>query len=105
MVASLTFSPDGRFVLTASGDRTLRLQDVASGQAVLMLDGQTNWVRARAFSPDGRLALSASYDQRLRLWNVASGRTVYGHQQHTDLLFLLPLGQMAQNNRRATSSR
>jgi WD40 repeat protein len=69
-------------VLSASADHTLRLWDVASGQTLHVLDGQS-WlpVSACAFSPDGRLVLSAS-GYSLRLWDVGTGQTLQVLERH-----------------------
>jgi hypothetical protein len=76
------YSPDGRLVLSASTDGTLRLWDVATGESVRTFVGHTDGVRSCAFSPDGRLALSASYDDTLRLWDVATGESVRTFEGH-----------------------
>ena len=76
-VRSVSFSPDGRLVATASRDGTARLWEVASGQPVgEPLTGHTAAIWDLSFSPDGRLVATASVDGTARLWEVASGQPV-----------------------------
>ena len=72
--------PDGR-ALSASGDGTLRLWDVASGECLRALEGHSGSVTYIAALPEGRV-LSASDYNTLRLWDLASGeclRVLEGH--------------------------
>ncbi|MGO9544231.1 MAG: hypothetical protein ACLPPF_05495 [Rhodomicrobium sp.] len=74
-VTSAAFSPDGRFVLSASFDKTLKLWDVATGKELRSFTGHVDAVDSVAFSPDGRFALSGSSDDNtLKLWDVATGK-------------------------------
>ncbi|KAK4458976.1 hypothetical protein QBC42DRAFT_299809 [Cladorrhinum samala] len=83
-VNSVTFSPDGRILASASRDQTVRLWDTATGRTVYTLKGHSDWVRSVAFSPDGRILASASDDQTVRLWDTATGRIVQTLKGHSD---------------------
>jgi len=95
-VTSVVFSLDGRFALSGSADKTLRLWDLATGQCLRILEGHTELVHSVAISADGRFALSGSNDQYLRLWDLATGqclRILQGHTQWVDSVAISPDGR------------
>jgi WD40 repeat protein len=72
-VLAVAFSPDGRRIVTASVDQTVRIWDTATGIEVATLSGHRASVQGAAFSPDGHRILTGSADQTARLWDAATG--------------------------------
>jgi WD40 repeat protein len=68
-------SPDGRFIVSGSDDKTVKVWDAASGRLLRSLDGHTDRVRAVAVSPDGRTIVSGSHDRTIRAWDLVSGES------------------------------
>jgi len=76
MVTAVAWSPDGKRVATASGDRTARVWNAVSGQAVTPPLAHEGWVTAVAWSPDGKRVATASEDKTARVWDAVSGQAV-----------------------------
>jgi WD40 repeat protein/DNA-binding SARP family transcriptional activator len=67
----LEYGADGR-LLTASGDRTVRVWSAHEGPAIV-IGGFTQEVTGAAFSADGTQVFSTDFDGALRLWDARSG--------------------------------
>jgi eukaryotic-like serine/threonine-protein kinase len=83
-VTGVTFSPDGKVVLTGSADNTARLWDVATGKAIGVPMEHKGRVLAVAFSPDGKAVLTGSSDHTARLWGAATGTPIGAPLEHKD---------------------
>ena len=69
-VNSVVFSTDGRWALSGSSDKTLRLWDVASGRCMRIFEGHTDKVTSLALSADEHWLLSGSADRTVRVWEL-----------------------------------
>ena len=81
-VWSCCYSPDGKLIVSASGDCTLKLWEVETGKEIRTLRGHTNKIISCAFSPDRKLIVSASDDCTLKFWETDTGkeiRTIKGY--------------------------
>ncbi len=95
---AVAFSPDGRYALFASSDKSVRLYDVDAGRDLRRFIGHTASVWCVAFSPDGKRALSGSADATVRLWDVETGREIKrltGHEALVTTVAFAPDGRKA----------
>lgn len=69
-VFDVVFSPDGRFLLSASSDKTIQLWNIKNRSPHGTFVGHQDNVHTLALSPDGQLLASGSYDKTVRLWDV-----------------------------------
>src|SRR5262249_5217239 len=67
-VAGVSWSPDGRRVVTASRDRTARIWDALSGVELVIVCIHDDWLASVAWSPDGSRIATASRDRTARVW-------------------------------------
>jgi hypothetical protein len=82
-VNGCVISADGRLIVSASDDRTLKVWETQTGEEHLTLRGHEKGVRDCAISADGRLIVSASDDTTLKVWDAQTGeelRTLSGHR-------------------------
>lgn len=75
-IYEIVFSPNGKYVLTGSQDKTAKLWDVTTGDEIRTFNGHSGTVWAVAFSPDGKYILTGSSDKTAKLWDVTTGDEV-----------------------------
>ncbi len=83
-VRSVSFSPDGKYIATASLDKTAKLWDL-TGKLIQEFKGHQDEVNSVSFSPDGKYIATASLDKTARLWDL-TGKLIQEFKGHQDAL-------------------
>jgi RNA polymerase sigma factor (sigma-70 family) len=71
IVACVTVSPDGKYIVTGDWENHIKYVEIATGKVVGTVDGNEQPVDRVAFNRAGDLLASAGYDGTVRLWPVA----------------------------------
>jgi len=82
-VWDVDISPDGKYLITASDDKTARLWDLATGQTIQVFSNCNSAVGDARFSPDGTYVLLGCADHAPRLVDITTGQTVQTFSGHT----------------------
>ena len=92
-IYALDFSPDGRFIVSGSGDKTARIWDMVDGSSkVLTINDPDSsnhdaGVTSVTFSPNGQLVAAGSLDTQVRIWDVATAQLVKRFSGHKDSVY------------------
>jgi WD40 repeat protein len=82
-VASLAFTPDGKTLISASGDGLVRLWDTSTHKERHLLQGHKGAALSLSLNRDGRTLASGGQDGTVRLWDLRDGkelRRLEGHR-------------------------
>jgi WD40 repeat protein/serine/threonine protein kinase len=72
-VVGLAYSPDSRWIVSASRDGTAKVWDAGTGREVLTFSGHRSALTGVAWQPRGGRVVSASWDGTARVWDPATG--------------------------------
>lgn len=86
-VSSVSWSPDGRRIASASGDGTVQIWNAATGARVLTYRGHKGDVLSVAWSPDGQEIASGGLDGTVQIWDAATGQPILIYRGHTNAVF------------------
>ena len=96
IVRGVSYSPDGKTIVTTGDDQTAKLWDADTGEKLLTLYGHTDSVSFAVFSPDGTRLATSSFDRHTKIWDVATGRElmdIAGHLRDLSSVGFSPDGQ------------
>ncbi len=95
-ILSMTFTPDGKYLLTGSSDNTIKLWDVQSGLEIKTLSAHTKPVSALAVGGPEGLLVSGGYDNLLCIWDYTTGELLEEldvHAQYINSIAISPDGK------------
>ncbi|KAL0492012.1 general transcriptional corepressor TUP1 [Acrasis kona] len=72
-VRSVCFSPDGKYLVAGTEDRTVKVWDINSGDLKYSLGGHELDIYSLDYSYDNRFVVSGSGDGKAKIWNMENG--------------------------------
>lgn len=101
-IAAISYSPDGRYLASASFDGTVKLWDASTYQVIRTLTGTGGPILALAWHPKGDLLATGDRDKVAALWDVKTGDCISRLEGHGDMIVHLAFNRSGE--RLATGS-
>lgn len=90
-VRSLAVDPGNEYFATGSGDRTIKIWDLASGQLKLTLTGHIEQVTGLAISPRHPYMFSCGLDKMVKCWDLEQNKVIRHYHGHLSGVYSLAL--------------
>ena len=87
LVNQMAFSPDGRYIASASFDKKVKVWDGATGKLLNTLHGHVGAVYQITWSPDSRFIASASKDSTVKIWRPLGKKALHTLSGHLDEVY------------------
>ena len=98
-IYSISYSPCGKFIVSGSGDSSVKLWDASSGQLVRAFDSSTDpemdsSITSVRFSPCGRFIAAGSLDKSIRIWKMDASKLLHiVPEAHADSVYSVAFSQ------------
>jgi hypothetical protein len=85
-IYSAVYSNDGKKILSASWDGTIKEWDLETGQCIKTLERHSPSVNSAVYSKDGKRILSASKDGTIKEWDLETGQCLNTYKGDSSML-------------------
>ena len=90
-VRSLAVEPDNQWFASGSGDRTIKIWNMATGDLKLTLTGHISTVRGLAVSPRHPYLFSCGEDKMVKCWDLTTNKVIRHYHGHLSGVYALDL--------------
>eukprot|EP00054_Salpingoeca_dolichothecata_P026946 m.194844 g.194844 ORF g.194844 m.194844 type:complete len:467 (-) comp25814_c0_seq2:92-1492(-) len=90
-VRAITVEPNNEWFATGSGDRTIKIFDLASGTLKLTLTGHISTVRGLAVSPRHPYLFSCGEDKQIKCWDLEYNKVIRHYHGHLSAVYCMSL--------------
>jgi len=97
-ITAVILTPDGRQIVSAAEDASVRVWDVERGTEIFRFEGHSKKVNAIAVTPDGGRVVSVGQDKTIKIWDLHNGQEVanlQGHTSYVNAVAVTPDGRQA----------
>jgi hypothetical protein len=91
IVYKAAVSKDGKRMVSAGSDNSIKVWDVNTGKQLRQLFGHTSNIFGLAISPDGKRAVSGSADQTCRMWDLDNGKELFQVPGHVNFIYAVAI--------------
>ncbi|OMO84994.1 hypothetical protein CCACVL1_10485 [Corchorus capsularis] len=90
---SVEFSPVHKCVITASGDKTVKIWAIDDGSCLQTFEGHTSSVLRVSYLTRGTQFVSCGADGLVKLWTIETNECIATYDQHEDKIWALAVGK------------
>jgi small GTP-binding protein len=77
LIRRVAITPDGKYAVSASNDKTIRLWDLEKEVCSATITGHKNAIWATSITVDGKKIISGSHDNTIRIWDAKIGKCLH----------------------------
>ncbi|MCL1470115.1 WD40 repeat domain-containing protein [Argonema antarcticum] len=83
-ILTLAVTPDGKWIISGSSDKTIKIWNLKTGAEIFTLIGHTDKVTSIALTSDGKRLISGSDDCTIKVWDLGNQKELFTLQGHTE---------------------